>query len=183
MSKYTSKCIGCTSITDLKERALTVFGTKYCRFKLRGDDQRAPPRGIIVPLKHLNADQLLDNKEILLDIYRVKCIMTKICKEQFGMTRLNWAQLGNLDVDELGEPTFDDNYSHVHYHFMPTYKDEFTILDQKFKDDRFGKALNINPDFGYKKMVPSVELLKELKKIIQDCGVKMELLTKDQLIL
>lgn len=174
--KNIKKCLGCTPLTNLEEKKLTVFETKFCKFKLRDDDQRAPPRGLVVPHKHLHPDELLleENKQILLDIYNVRSIVTQICKKAFGMTRLNWAQLGNLDDDEKS--------SHVHYHFIPTYKNEVTVLGQTFIDTRFGKALNIDPACGYIKYTPSPELIKELKKIIQQTGLELNLLNNSNLV-
>ena len=179
MSKYTIKCLGCIPVTNVEEFARTLFVTNFCKVLLRVDDQR-PGRAIIVPFKHIHSDELLndENKEILDDIYVCKKILTNIYKEEFGMTRVNWAQLGNLDKDENGNSTSNVKYSHGHYHFFPTYEEEVVILNQVFIDDKFGEALNMDPKCRYKKWVPPIEILSEIKKRIQQKGHELKLLEK-----
>lgn len=179
MNKYTKNCIGCIGLDKEQARTQYVFETKICRIVLRGDDQRAPPRMIIAPKKHMDHKTFYQSKETILDVFKCIHILTVICEKRFGMTRPNIAQLGNLDVDEKGQPTSDSRYAHVHFHFMPTYKSPFKFNEIEFCDERYGKPLNIDTQSGYNKKKPSTELLLALKKAIQDEGLALGLLTEE----
>jgi len=153
--KYTEKCLGCKTLKENPAEAdLCLFQTDYCKVVMRDDDPGAwLGRCIIVPHAHLfsPSDLPSTNPELLLDIYRTRKIIETTYTDLFGMTILNWAQLGNLTRDETGNPTTENEYYHFHFHVIPRYQVPPVWDNRKWPDEQWGMALNIDPKKGHKK--------------------------------
>ena len=57
--------------------------------------------------------------------------LERICKTLFNATMFNFVCLMNNAYRDNEKP-------HVHFHFIPRYKDERIILNKKYKDRHFG---------------------------------------------
>lgn len=57
--------------------------------------------------------------------------LERICKEIFGATMFNFACLMNNAYRDNEKP-------HVHYHFVPRYKNELKLFNKIYKDKHFG---------------------------------------------
>lgn len=148
----TSNCLSCKSIQEDAYRC--IFYTKHCKVVMRTDDPGAwLGRCIIVPHQHFfsPSDLLAKNPEILLDIYKTRKLLVDVYEEMFGMTLVNWAQLGNLTRDNNGNSTTEHKYYHFHYHFIPRYEKAPIWDKREWKDEQWGKALNIDPKKGHTK--------------------------------
>lgn len=55
----------------------------------------------------------------------------RICKKIFGTTMFNFACLMN-------NPYRDNEKPHVHYHFVPRYKNDLKLFNKIYKDKHFG---------------------------------------------
>jgi len=61
----------------------------------------------------------------------IECELERICKKLFGATMFNFACLMNNAYRDNEKP-------HVHYHFIPRYKNELKLFDKIYKDKHFG---------------------------------------------
>lgn len=57
--------------------------------------------------------------------------LERICQKLFNSTMFNFACLMNNAYHDKEKP-------HVHFHFLPRYKNSVTIFDKKYKDKHFG---------------------------------------------
>lgn len=57
--------------------------------------------------------------------------LERVCKKVFGATMFNFACLMNNAYRDNEQP-------HVHYHFVPRYKDELNLFGKVYKDKHFG---------------------------------------------
>ena len=57
--------------------------------------------------------------------------LERICKELFGATMFNFACLMNNAYRDNETP-------HVHFHFIPRYKNELKLFNKIYKDKHFG---------------------------------------------
>ena len=57
--------------------------------------------------------------------------LERVCKKVFGATMFNFACLMNNAYRDNEKP-------HVHYHFVPRYKEPLMLFDKKYKDNHFG---------------------------------------------
>lgn len=57
--------------------------------------------------------------------------LERVCKKVFGATMFNFACLMNNAYREKEKP-------HVHYHFVPRYKNELKLFGKVYKDKHFG---------------------------------------------
>jgi hypothetical protein len=119
---------------------------------------------------------LLDNSEVLYDVYACRKKVAQAYRNIFKMTYDNWLQLGNLTVDHENKPTLDQRYFHCHYHFIPRYKEPIFRLNKVFADVQFGKPLNIDPSSGHKKTSLSSKEIAELREEIQIEPVRSKLI-------
>ncbi len=79
------------------------------------------------------------NKETLSDLSYEEWIelgklekeLERVCKKVFKATMFNFACLMNNAYRDNETP-------HVHFHFIPRYKEEINIFNKKYKDKHFG---------------------------------------------
>ena len=57
--------------------------------------------------------------------------LERVCKKLFNATMFNFACLMNNAYRDGEKP-------HVHFHFIPRYKDEVVLFDRKYRDRHFG---------------------------------------------
>ena len=57
--------------------------------------------------------------------------LERVCKKLFGATMFNFACLMNNTYRDNEKP-------HVHYHFVPRYKNELKLFGKTYKDRHFG---------------------------------------------
>ena len=57
--------------------------------------------------------------------------LERICKKLFSSTMFNFASLMNNAYRDNEKP-------HVHFHFIPRYKDEVELFNKKYQDKHFG---------------------------------------------
>ncbi len=57
--------------------------------------------------------------------------LERVCKKLFNATMFNFACLMNNAYRDNEKP-------HVHFHFIPRYKNELDIFNKKYKDRHFG---------------------------------------------
>ncbi len=57
--------------------------------------------------------------------------LERVCKKLFGATMFNFSCLMNNAYRDKEKP-------HVHFHFMPRYKDKVYIFNKKYIDKHFG---------------------------------------------
>lgn len=166
---YTQNCISCKPF-DEEESKRTIFTTKHCKVVFRTDDQSWLGRCIIVPRAHIsNFEEFFEDKkiEILKDIYECRSKIKHVYQNIFGMNFDNWLQLGNLTRDHNNEMTTDLKYFHLHYHIIPRYSQPIERFGITFEDVQFGKALNIDPKCGHKKVTLSKQQMEELRDEVQ----------------
>lgn len=79
------------------------------------------------------------NKESLSDLTsddwielgKIEKELERVCKKVFNATMFNFACLMNNAFKDNEKP-------HVHYHFVPRYKEKFKIFDKNYIDKHFG---------------------------------------------
>lgn len=57
--------------------------------------------------------------------------LERVCKKLFNATMFNFACLMNNAYRDNEKP-------HVHFHFLPRYREELVLLNKKYKDRHFG---------------------------------------------
>ena len=57
--------------------------------------------------------------------------LERVCKKLFSSTMFNFASLMNNAYRDNEKP-------HVHFHFIPRYKDEVELFNKKYHDKHFG---------------------------------------------
>jgi len=170
---YTVNCISCRP-PDKKEKACTFYEDVWCRAILRDDNQCWLGRFIIVPKMHMdpldfwadvNKDRLRDN------VMNAYVLCSKAVIKAFGANCVQMAQLGRLTVDHKNEPTTDQRYQHAHIHGIPRYTVIPEFMGKKWPDPQFKNgefsALNIDPQAGLPKVVPSSDEIAAMVKVIQ----------------
>jgi diadenosine tetraphosphate (Ap4A) HIT family hydrolase len=180
---FTQNCISCKPF-DEEEAKRTIFTTKHCKIVFRTDDQSWLGRCIVVPKEHIsNFEEFFEDKkvEILKDIYECRSKINQVYKRIFGMNFDNWLQLGNLTRNEHNELTTDIRYFHIHYHIIPRYAKPIERFGQVFEDKQFGKALNIDPACGHKKVVLSKEQMAAIRDEVQAELIKSKLIGPENL--
>ena len=65
------------------------------------------------------------------ELGKIEKELERVCKKVFGATMFNFACLMNNAYR-------DNEIPHVHYHFLPRYKNELTLFDKVYKDKHFG---------------------------------------------
>jgi len=169
MSKYTAKCVTCQCREDPEEVKRTIYSDDKVRVALRGDNQVWLARAVIVPHEHIAPDQVYEKHPDL--VQHVFCTvvpwLNSKCKQLYGMSMANLAQLGNLTTDEHGEKTSVAAYFHWHVHWIPRYETAPIVLDQAFPDPQWGAALNLDTKAGLPIVKPSADLLQRIKSDFQ----------------
>lgn len=66
-----------------------------------------------------------------IELGKIEKELERVCKKVFGATMFNFACLMNNAYR-------DDEIPHVHFHFMPRYKEKITLFDKTYKDKHFG---------------------------------------------
>ena len=115
------------------------------------------------------------------------CIISSKKEKLSDLTSEEWIELGILEKElericnKLLKPTMynfaclmnnayrDNEKPNVHYHFVPRYKDETTILNKKYKDKHFGYNFWkwSNSKFKSQKDIFTKEEKKELGELIK----------------
>ncbi len=182
--KFTVKCVQCINpLSNVEEASLCLFITEKTKVVLRSDDQSWLGRCVVVPLAHVpkGCNMYLKYSESAIDLEDCKDRLFKTYQALFDMTIDNQAQLGNLTRDENGQPTSIPEYYHVHHHFIPRYATGAKWNGEVYLDAQWGKALNIDPDSGHRKLSLSREKLRELKETIQLKMIEMKLVSWKEL--
>ncbi len=65
------------------------------------------------------------------ELGRIEKELERVVKKVFNATMFNFACLMNNAYKDKEKP-------HVHFHFIPRYKEEIIILGKKYKDKHFG---------------------------------------------
>ena len=65
------------------------------------------------------------------ELGRLEKELERICKKLFNATMFNFSCLMNNAYRDNEKP-------HVHFHFMPRYKDELNLFNKVYKDKHFG---------------------------------------------
>ena len=81
-----------------------------------------------VPRKESLSD-LTDEEWI--ELGKIEKELERICKKLFNATMFNFACLMNNAYKDNEKP-------HVHFHFIPRYKNELKLFDKVYKDRHFG---------------------------------------------
>ena len=165
-SKYTINCMSCKTKNDLNEDKRTIYQDEICKVVLRADNQIWLGRCIIVPWEHVSPKEMYTSRtDLLLHIGTIIALLNKAFAKAYDMDMSNIAQLGNLTEDENGNKTAIDEYFHVHFHFIPRYKEGkiINILNHNFSDPQWGKALNIDPKAGLPVYSPDDEMIARIK--------------------
>ena len=71
------------------------------------------------------------NKEEWEELGILEKELERVCKKLFNATMFNFACLMNNAYRDNEKP-------HVHFHFIPRYKNELILFDKKYKDRHFG---------------------------------------------
>lgn len=71
------------------------------------------------------------NSEEWEELGKIEKELERVCKKLFGATMFNFACLMNNAYRDNEKP-------HVHYHFVPRYKNELNLFGKKYKDKHFG---------------------------------------------
>ena len=69
--------------------------------------------------------------EVWQELGEIEKELERVCKKLFNTTMFNFACLMNNAYR-------DNEPSHVHYHFVPRYKNELKLFDKVYKDKHFG---------------------------------------------
>lgn len=80
-------------------------------------------------------------------------------KKAFNATLFNWACLMNHAYKE------DPPKPHVHWHFMPRYRDKVSFAGEVFEDNEFGHHY----DHKSRIKVVSMEVLEKIAKEVKGC--------------
>lgn len=72
----------------------------------------------------------LTNEEWI-ELGKLEKELERITKKVFGATMFNFACLMNNAYRDNEKP-------HVHFHFIPRYRDTITLFDKKYRDKHFG---------------------------------------------
>lgn len=159
---YNKNCLQCKY--DSVEKSLMIYETELFKVVLRSDNQIWFGRSVIAPKFHINPDDWYTDKysKYHTEYNQIICLLTKVFKQKYDMTILNLVQLGNLTKDQNNNPTFVNEFQHIHFHFIPRYSESFSIKDinHVFKDPQFGKAFNADPEGGLPVYKPSDEELQ-----------------------
>ena len=94
-----------------------------------GDWSQEFPGYTIISIDKENLSELTSEEWEELGI--IECELERICKKLFGATMFNFACLMNNAYRDNEKP-------HVHYHFIPRYKNELKLFDKIYKDKHFG---------------------------------------------
>ena len=70
-------------------------------------------------------------EEEWIELGKIEKELERVCKKLFNATMFNFACLMNNAYR-------DNELPHVHFHFIPRYKEEMIIFDKKYKDEHFG---------------------------------------------
>ena len=89
--------------------------------------------------------------------------LERICKKIFGATMFNFACLMNNAYRDNEKP-------HVHYHFVPRYKNGLKLFNKIYKDKHFGYNFWkwANSKFKCQKDIFSREEKEQLYKMMKD---------------
>ncbi len=66
-----------------------------------------------------------------IELGSIESELERVCKKLFSSTMFNFACLMNNAYRDNEKP-------HVHFHFIPRYKDEIKLFNKKYKDKHFG---------------------------------------------
>jgi diadenosine tetraphosphate (Ap4A) HIT family hydrolase len=155
---YTMNCHSCKPPEADQDRIIlrTVHQDpdQVCRAVLRRDRQGEKGwigRSVIHPeIHYTDSTNVPDSTDRA--IKRARNILKTVCNRRFGMSRDNFAEAGNKDMDHKGEPTCDQRYHHYHWHFIPRYQGPVELFNVKYRDYTFTDALDIDPK---EKVVPA----------------------------
>lgn len=159
-SVFTRTCISCKP-PDLDELRRTVHEDELCKVVLRTDNQCWLGRYIVVPKAHLDPIVFWESS-LVPHIMKVHVRCSHAVMRAFGAVCVQMAQLGGLTVDHENQPTTDQRYQHAHIHGIPRYAENVPQFagkswpDPQFRNGKFA-ALNIDPQCGLPKVVPSAD--------------------------
>lgn len=94
-----------------------------------GDWCQDHPGYCIVANKKEALSELTD--EDWMELGKLEKELERVCKKLFGATMFNFCCLMNNAYRDNETP-------HVHYHFVPRYKNELNLFGKKYKDRHFG---------------------------------------------
>lgn len=89
--------------------------------------------------------------EIIIEALRIAEIMFYVLKKLYGCTGVTVCMIGNFTRDGNGQLTTDEIYGHLHFHIIPSYPSPVEDFGLVFRDDNYGKPLNLDPNRGYAK--------------------------------
>lgn len=149
-------CIACNSDNSKN----TIYSDDLVKVVLRVDNQCWLGRCIIVPHEHISPFVYYSERmDLVKRVSSVIALLWKVFKDQYGMSMGNISQLGNLTHDEQGNKTSEEKYHHVHFHFIPRYERQVQMYGYTFRDEQWGKPLNIDTENGLAVFVPPSELV------------------------
>ena len=103
-----------------------------------------------------------------LELGQLEKELERVCKKVFGATMFNFACLMNNAYRDNERP-------HVHYHFVPRYKNELNLFDKKYKDKHFGYNFwkwSLNKFKRQKDIFTKEECLKIYEMIKNEFNIK-----------
>lgn len=168
---FTVNCISCIPPDNEEEKARTFYEDEWCHAVLRVDNQCWLCRFVIVPNEHL------EPLEFWISPISTECMKAYVkCANAitaaFPATYVQMLQLGSLTVDEHNKPTTDQRYRHAHIHGIPRYEIPPLFNGKSWPDPQFveGKftALNLDPQCGLPKIIPTRDEIKLLVGILRD---------------
>lgn len=71
------------------------------------------------------------NSEEWIELGKIEKELERVCKKLFNTTMFNFSCLMNNAYKDNEKP-------HVHFQFIPRYKEEVNIFNKKYKDKHFG---------------------------------------------
>ena len=94
-----------------------------------GDWDQSFPGYTVVSCSKERLSDLTDNDWV--ELGKIEKELERITKKLFNATMYNFACLMNNAYRDKEKP-------HVHFHFIPRYKEKETILNKEYKDKHFG---------------------------------------------
>lgn len=76
-----------------------------------------------------NLSELTDKEWV--ELGKLEKVLERVCQKLFGATMFNFSCLMNNAYRDNEKP-------HVHFHFMPRYKDKIKIFNKTYIDKHFG---------------------------------------------
>ena len=107
---------------------MNLYKSKYWEVVFVDWCQEFPGQCIISNTKESLSD--LTNDEWI-ELGKIEKELERVCQKLFNSTMFNFACLMNNAYRDNKKP-------HVHFHFIPRYKNEVLLFGKKYKDKHFG---------------------------------------------